>query len=128
MSVVAEGCVSEPGNFAFYAAHIGHNGIGSEVRSDLLSEADDAIHRGGDDHEVGTGHGGFGCGLGGVAPGLLIELQTHFGAACPDDDVLGQTTRAGSPGHGGAEKAGSEDGDLVEHTSLQCVNGAGVEP
>lgn len=116
---------------AFDAADVGDDATVRQVRGEAGVELDDFIHRGGEHDEVGAGDGVFG-GVGHVVePGLVFEGGADFGAAGPDGDVFGLATGAGGAGDGGAEQAGGENGEVLDHgrKEWQGERGGGlVEP
>ena len=103
------------GDPAFYAPDIGHRRSRSQVRRNLGRERDDGVDRGCDDDEAGS-TAGRGERVGrGIAPRLVRQRRPSFGPARPDHDSAGQVASTGGAGDRPAQKAGSEDGQLIEH-------------
>jgi len=75
--------------------------------------------RRGDDDEAGASNGIGQRGGGFVAPRLFGDLQTHFGPPRPNNDAVGEIAFARRAGDGSAEQAGGDDGQPIEHASLQ---------
>ena len=124
---VVERGVSEAGDITFHTAHVGDDGALIDMRCDLMDERCNAIHGGGDYHEVGPAHS-LCRGVGdGVAPRLFTDPQPRLGAARPHHHAARYATVMGCARHRTAQKAGGKDGEVKGHDSLQKTNPCRVE-
>ena len=110
-----EGGGGEAAQLAFYAAHIGHDRAGAQGGGNAAGELNDASHGGGEHDEIGLGDGSLGAIGYGVAPGLVLQREAHFGAARPQHDAGGEAAIVGGTRYRGAEQAGGEDGKSGYH-------------
>ncbi len=113
--VLADRGVAEAGDFALHAADVRDDGARGQVRGDQARELDDFVHGRGDDDEVRPDRGGLRRVRHGVAPRLVTQSQPGLRAACPHDNALRKAACARSLGHGAAEQARCENGELGKH-------------
>jgi len=114
----------------FHAADVGDDRAGAKMRRDLAVELDDFVHRSGENDELRAGDRGL-RGFGDfVDPGLRADGGADFRTTRPNRDGFGESARASGAGHGGAEQAGGEDGEMIDdHVVARRGKGATlVEP
>ena len=115
-------------DLTLYAADIGHDCAGGEVRGNLPDQRADLVHRSADDDQLDVAHG-VGGGVGhAIAPRLAFQLQAGLGPAGPEGEALRGAQTPGRLRDGGTEQAGSEDGNLVKHDPSEKAPRQIVEP
>lgn len=94
MCATSQRVVSEPRNFGFYAADIGHDRVGFEMRGNLTDQRDDSVDWRGNEDELGTPHGGLRRFRYGVTERLVVKREPGFRATGPQDDSVGESAGA----------------------------------
>lgn len=126
MAATVERLVAEAADLALHAADVGDDAAGRQGGGDLRHQRSDLVDRGADDHQLGRPRG-VRRGVGHrIAPRLTLQLQPGLGPAGPEGQVPCGAIVSHGPGHGGAEQAGSEDGDAVEHVPQGKAAGPGL--